>query len=755
MGKLKKAILLSFRTKVLVPVVGVMVLLLAVSMWLVNRRVTSQLRSEAAKQMAGADAALKVTQKHHEEELFRRFSNIKSEPRFQSAVSSLFNPEKKDLPTPEHQKTFRDILERLIRDNVAEVIVLTTGSGQRLTVAKNPRLDVAQFELASDPAIVQALEGTWKFDAVESDDRLFDIVSLPIQVNDSVVGVVTFGVENTLAQKFRQYTQSDLLIFSASRVVSSTLNKPELHSRQNQLLARAKASPNGGEAEEILLDGDHYLCLTGRLSRNSGVRRLGYVILYSYERPLQTLRETQWLILAISAMAILLGTSVVWFSIHRVVEPLEELRDSVEAVGQGDLSRRIEVSSMDECGELAVVFNQMTENLRLSREQLEATVDTLKSTQAQLIQSEKLSGIGQFVAGVAHELNNPLTSVMGFSELLQQGDVNPQQKRHLEMIHKSALRCQKIVQSLLSFSRRHQPEQKLVCVNSLVEAAVEILQYQLRTSNIEVVTCLDPRLPQAMVDSHQIQQVFLNIINNARQAIETHRPRGAIRISTDTCGTNVRVIFSDNGPGISVENLSKVFDPFFTTKEVGKGTGLGLSLCYGIVKEHGGVIKASSKPGQGATFTVELPIASPATENSVKHVAPLIEQPDPREGAGRKVLVIDDEEPILQMVSEALGRCGYEVDAVADGETALQRVHQRSYDLALCDWKMPGLNGQQIYERLRSVKPALSERMIFITGDVVNERTQEFLQRQKKICLTKPFSLTEFRNAVNTALANG
>src|SRR5207237_1257543 len=180
---------------------------------------------------------------------------------------------------------------------------------------------------------------------------------------------------------------------------------------------------------------------------------------------------------------------------RKVTQPLRVLRDSAEAVGRGDFSRRVEVRSRDECGELADVFNRMTANLQSSHEQLEMTVETLKTTQAQLIQSEKLSGIGEFVAGVAHELNNPLTSVMGFSELLERASNNPQQKRHLEMIRKSAQRCQKIVQSLLSFARRHQPERKLSNINELVEAAIDFLQYQLRTSNIEVVTRLAPNLP--------------------------------------------------------------------------------------------------------------------------------------------------------------------------------------------------------------------------------------------------------------------
>ena len=236
------------------------------------------------------------------------------------------------------------------------------------------------------------------------------------------------------------------------------------------------------------------------------------------------------------------------------------------------------------------------------------TVETLKTTQAQLIQSEKLSGIGEFIAGVAHELNNPLTSVMGFSELLRQADKDPKHKKYLEMIHKSALRCQKIVQALLSFARRRAPERKPACLNGLVEAAIESLQYQLSTGNIEVVTKLDPQLPLAMVDPHQIQQVILNIINNARQAMEAHQPKGRLNVTTESQGDFVRVIIQDNGPGIPEENLSKIFDPFFTTKEVGQGTGLGLSLCYGIIKEHRGRIVPRSKPGEGATFVVRLPL---------------------------------------------------------------------------------------------------------------------------------------------------
>jgi two-component system NtrC family sensor kinase len=345
---------------------------------------------------------------------------------------------------------------------------------------------------------------------------------------------------------------------------------------------------------------------------------------------------------------------------------------------------------------------------------------------------------------------------MGFSELLRNSaDADSKQKRHLEMIHKCALRCQKIVQALLSFARRRAPERKVVCVNGLIEAAAEILTYQLRTSNVEIQLKLNPQLPQAMVDPHQIQQVFVNLINNARQAIEAHQPQGWIRITTEARAHFVRIVVQDSGPGIAPENLSKIFDPFFTTKDVGQGTGLGLSMCYGIIKDHGGTITPVSRPGEGAIFIIKLPITHEVTATHDEVSSTNTEFLNAREGVGKRVLVIDDEEPILQMVREALTLRGYQVDVASDGSAALQHFSRTRYDVTICDWKMPGLNGREIYERVRAQDPAQAERFIFITGDVVTDRTQRFFAERERPCLPKPFSLHDFRGAVRKILAEG
>src|SRR5258708_22846685 len=216
----------------------------------------------------------------------------------------------------------------------------------------------------------------------------------------------------------------------------------------------------------------------------------------------------QQALLAASLGVIALGAGGLWFWLGRITKPLRELRDSAEAVGRGDFSRRVETAARDECGQLAAAFNQMTGNIKTSRAELEKTLATLQTAQHQLIQSEKLSGIGEFVSGVAHELNNPLTSVMGFAELLQQMDMPEQSRRYLDVIFKSAKRCQKIVQSLLSFARRHAPVRKVLCVNEIVEPAAEILQYQMSTSNIALSTRLYQALLQTVIDPHQLHQVI-------------------------------------------------------------------------------------------------------------------------------------------------------------------------------------------------------------------------------------------------------
>jgi CheY-like chemotaxis protein len=306
-------------------------------------------------------------------------------------------------------------------------------------------------------------------------------------------------------------------------------------------------------------------------------------------------------------------------------------------------------------------------------------------------------------------------------------------------------RCHKIVRGLLSFARRHKPERKLSQVNDLIENTLAFVQYEFRTSNVELVRNLDPSLPSTLVDPNQLQQVFLNMLTNGRQAMEGFRQDGRMEVTTQKEGNLLRVAFTDNGPGIAPENLPKLFDPFFTTKEVGKGTGLGLSLSYGIIQEHGGTIRIESTPGAGATFLIEFPILTDTDTAAAAATTPGTSfTRQSLEGSGKRVLVIDDEEAVLDLVKSTLRRRGYTVDVTVDGAEALRRVDRIAYDLIVCDWKMPGLNGQQVFERVRAAHPNAAHRFIFMTGDVISEKTQQFLRDSGIPCLAKPFSLSDF-----------
>jgi len=224
--------------------------------------------------------------------------------------------------------------------------------------------------------------------------------------------------------------------------------------------------------------------------------------------------------------------------------------------------------------------------------------------------ADRLASIGELAAGTAHELNNPLTSVIGFSQLLMEKDIPDDIHEDLELIYNEAQRAANVTKSLLTFGRKHAPVKQPNQINNIIEDVLKLRAYEHKVNGIEVKRRLAPDLPEIMVDYFQMQQVFLNIIINAEYFMTEARNRGTLTINTKKQNTNVRISIADDGPGISRENLSRIFNPFFTTKEAGKGTGLGLSICHGIVAEHGGQIYARSQPDKGATIVVELPINS-------------------------------------------------------------------------------------------------------------------------------------------------
>ena len=376
---------------------------------------------------------------------------------------------------------------------------------------------------------------------------------------------------------------------------------------------------------------------------------------------------------------------------------------------------------------------------KLLDQKITAMQARLLTVQSQLMQAEKMSAIGLLISGVTHELNNPLSGIMGFAQLLQQGELNPKARKHLERIYNEAVRAQKIVQNLLSFSRRHKPEKTYQNLNDVIDGVIELRAYQLQVDNVEVVRRHDPRLPKTMLDFHQLQQVILNVVNNAHQAMMEvfDRPRRLV-ITTERRGQTLRTSFGDSGTGIASDRLESIFDPFFTTKKSGKGTGLGLSVSRAIIKDHQGSMNAESVVGEGTTIHVDLPLlqdpgAVAGTEGEGKKAASPVRP--------MRLLVVDDESILVELLVEFLKTVGHKVDDARNGQKALELATANDYDAILTDLKMPGLDGQGLYERLCKIKPQMARRFIFSTGDLANPRTQTFFQTAGCPYLSKPFKL--------------
>ncbi|MEQ9619797.1 MAG: GAF domain-containing protein [Deltaproteobacteria bacterium] len=406
----------------------------------------------------------------------------------------------------------------------------------------------------------------------------------------------------------------------------------------------------------------------------------------------------------------------------------------------------------------AIAKAKMFEEAREHAKEMQLLYEDLKSTQDQLIQSEKLASLGQLVSSIAHEINNPLTPILGYSHMLMTNAETDDEKRHryFEVINQSADKVRRIVENLLSFARKDKPTREFVDVNKIIEKAVEFRQYQLDLENIGVSMELDPDLPNTMADANQLQQVFTNIILNAYHAI-THSPirQGSLQIRTAPGDEDdIKVIISDNGPGISGDILNKVFDPFFTTNPTGVGTGLGLSVSYGIIKEHDGEIFVESEEGKGTTFTICLPVLDYGDYIGldVGDIAP--EEEAARStlpNHGQKVLIVDDEELVTALISGILESDGYVVDLASNGEEALAKVDESDYLFIVCDIKMPQMNGKEFFKRLNGKNQRLARRILFITGDPSPE-TVGFIEETGNRFLPKPFKIEEFREAVSSLL---
>ena len=369
--------------------------------------------------------------------------------------------------------------------------------------------------------------------------------------------------------------------------------------------------------------------------------------------------------------------------------------------------------------------------------------DAERALQAQLAQShqsEKLAALGQLLAGVAHELNNPLTVVVGRSAILQEKLAGTPHEKSIASLREAADRCNRIVKTFLAMARQSTPRRGRVKPNDAIEAALDMTVYAIRSAGIALDCRLAPDLPEVEADEDQLVQVITNLLINAQHALDGHDGPRTIRIATKPVKGCVTIEIADSGPGVPEELETRIFEPFFTTKDVGKGTGMGLAMARGMIEEHGGTLTYRHAPGGGACFEVSLPVAAGSVEERKGE-----QEPD-RPGTSRgRVLIVDDEPSIREMLGEILAAAGLEFVEAGDGAEALQQLAGQHFDLIFCDVRMPGMDGTGLRRELVANRPELLERLVFMSGDVLQRDRASFAEIGDHQFVEKPFDPAEVR----------
>ena len=375
------------------------------------------------------------------------------------------------------------------------------------------------------------------------------------------------------------------------------------------------------------------------------------------------------------------------------------------------------------------------------RKQAEAQI---AHQQEALQQSEKMAALGGLLAGVAHELNNPLSVALGQATLLMEGAQDARVASRAEKIFKAADRCSRIVKSFLALARRKEPERRSVELNGMIQAALELLGFQIRTENVAIKLELEQGLPAIDGDADQLTQVITNLILNAAQAMQGWKGARRLKIrSWHDEQQHVLVSVADSGPGVPMEIHSRIFEPFFTTKGNKGGTGVGLSLCLSIVASHGGQVHLEDTPGGGATFTMELPMADKTREAGDASI-----QDGARLPAGLKILLVDDEVELAQTLADLLEAEVKQIDIAANGAIALDKLRKSAYDIIVSDLRMPVMDGPGLHEALGREMPAYLHKIIYVTGDTLSSHVQAFLSENPVPVIEKPYRVADVRKAI-------
>ena len=587
-------------------------------------------------------------------------------------------------------------------------------------------------------------------------DELFQVSCVPIVLQDFVIGTLTLGdrLDARFLQGLKSALQSDALIVVGRQVRGSTLSTPDWGSDPPKALL---SMPRKGSASPVLLQigSEEYVATALPLGSDWEGEAATLVLLQSLTRAAASASRALLLTLTVcGAFALLLAGLAAWGVSRSILRPFERFVAFMYSVAESnDHSRRFDESGGSaEIRILNQTYNLLMDSLQEREKQLVLHAREELVRVERLKESEKLASLGRMLSGAAHEINNPLTGVVGYIDmLLRSPEVQGSPRERLEKVQRETQRIIGLVRNLLRVAHKDTGKRAPADLHPLLKETAALRRHDFTTAGFEIR--LELPAGSLVVDANELelQQVFLNLLNNAYDALKEKARDPVLTIRTGREGDQAVVAFEDGGPGLS--DPRKVFDPFYTTKEVGKGTGLGLSISHAIVQNHGGHVTAENRDEGGARFTVRLPIA--AAKAVLREIAPATPSPPLAPSTlCATVLVVEDEPSILELQLAILSSLGASTVGARTGREAIECVQRRDFDLIVSDLKMPGeVSGQDFFRWVELNRPTNARKFIFVTGDTASEDTQAFLAKSGRACLKKPFSVDDYVTLLRETLA--
>ncbi len=653
--------------------------------------------------------------------------------------------------------TIQNEVEKIAGSLERDILIVTDDQGKVLAASGSLKaLPEIGDDLSSRPIVRQALEPTVPIDAhnfgvLTLHGEYFQVGCVPIVLQGFVIGTLTLG--DRLDQKFVQRLQEsfggEIVLAIGRHIIGSTVDMSALGASGPEALTSSGAGTT--ETPAVLrLKKEEYLAALMSLGSDGADNPVTLYLLHSLSGALnQSNRALVLILVSYGSLAVILAGLSAWMVSRSVLRPLESFVAFMRSVAKkGDYTQRfhrpestLEVQTLDDAYNYLIESLLQEHTLLLDARQDLSRLDRLK-------ESEKLAALGRLLSGAAHEINNPLTGLLGNIEiLLASEEIQDELRQRLEKMQREGQRIVVLVRNLLKMSNRNRDKRVTIDVKQVLRDSVALRRHDFANAGTRIDLDLGPGTFHVSGNDSELQQVFLIIISNAFDALKEVKTEPTLTIRTVRTGNQVILTFTDNGPGMI--NPKHVFDPFYTTKEVGQGTGLGLSISHAIIQDHSGQITAENLARGGAQFTIFLPLA--ATEGSVEDGRRAARGPAPglQNSLTASVLVVDDEPSVVDLQMEILRSLGAQPIGVGTGAQAIELLRQRDFDLIVSDLKMPGgVSGPDLFHWVEANRPAMARRFLFVTGDTMGESSRTFLKEARNRCLIKPFSIEEYVSAL-------